>query len=540
MRWPTGKELETYVQLPLTEPIQSVIIAPHSQDTEGTVMKWSANQENVFDWVRDAAQRPTERMGLVVEAVAGSGKTTTITEAAKFIPVSAPSVFLAFNKSIAGELAQRLPNNIESRTLNSLGHRAVLSKFGNVALDANKTRKIIRELDDQCGLDGQDYVAKYYTGDIGNLVSKAKAHGLVPYESMNGEFACYESLAELKDFYNIYSECPDDVLFEFVIEALKVTVEQTNIIDFDDQLYFVVAFDIPVPQYQWIIVDEAQDLSMINREMLKKFLAATGKLIAVGDSRQAIYGFRGADSSSLDRIVEDFNAKKLPLDTTYRCPRKVVERAQKYVPEINCPDDAPEGSVQELEKFGLTDFTDTDLIVCRNTAPLIGTAYRLIRHNLPVRVQGRDIGKGLTSLVRKISGRAFKSMSMGKFEEKLAEWTRKQIDIAKRRDQEDRIEQIQDKADSLFAIINGADVETLEELCHVIDDLFNGTRGPTFSTVHRAKGLEAPRVFILDPQLMPSKFARKPWQVKQENNLIYVAVTRALESLCYIESRRLK
>jgi len=528
-----------YDKLDLHPAQESVMMVPQSRNDENTTMKWSTNQGNIFDWVKAAAAEPSKPAALVVEAVAGSGKTTTISEASRYIPVGDPSVFLAFNKAIATELGKRLPSNIESRTLNSLGHRSVLSKFGQVVIDTSKTRKIVRELESECGLDGEDYIAKYFTGDICNLVAKAKAHGLVPYESMNGELADYGSMLELKDFYNIYSECPDDVLIDFAIAALKVTVEQTNIIDFDDQLYFTVAFDIPVPQYAWIIVDEAQDLSHVNREMLKKFLAANGKIVAVGDSRQAIYGFRGADSSSLDRIAEEFSADRLPLDTTYRCPRKIVERAQQYVPEINCPDDAPDGTVEELEKFGLEEFIDTDLIVCRNTAPLISTAYRMIRNKMPVRVMGRDIGKGLVSLIKKLAKYNFKTITMGEFEKVLAKWMSKQIDVAKRRDQEDRIEAIQDKAESIFAIINGADVDTLEELCYIIDDLFQGDRGPIFSTVHRAKGLEAPRVFILDPGLMPSKFAQKGWQIKQENNLIYVAITRSLDTLCYIESKRL-
>lgn len=504
-------------------------------------MRWSDNQQNIFNWFKDAAQPVMQcvRRALVVEAVAGSGKTTTIAEAAKYIPVDQPSVFLAFNKSIATELGKKLPGNVESRTLNSLGHRAVMGKFGQVALDTGKTIKIVRELKDECGLDGMNYIAKYFAGDICNLVGKAKAHGLVPFENMNGELADYRTIGELKDYYNVYSECPDDVLFDFVLGALKATVQQTNIIDFDDQLYFVVAFDLPVPQYSWIIVDEAQDLSHINREMLKKFLARSGKLIAVGDSRQAIYGFRGADSSSMDRIRLEFDADRLPLDTTYRCPKKVVEKAQEFVPEINCPADAPEGTVEVLDKFELTDFVDEDLIVCRNTAPLISSAYRMIRHKLPVRVMGREIGKGLTSLIKKISGRQYHTMSMGDFEKKLNRWMTKQIKIAKRRDQEDRIEVIQDKAESLFAIISGSDVDTLPEICTIIDDLFQGDRGPRFATVHKAKGLEARRVFILDPQLMPSQFAQKDWQITQERNLIYVAITRSLDTLLYIESKRL-
>jgi DNA helicase-2/ATP-dependent DNA helicase PcrA len=59
----------------------------------------------------------------------------------------------------------------------------------------------------------------------------------------------------------------------------------------------------------------------------------------------------------------------------------------------------------------------------------------------------------------------------------------------------------------------------------------------TLSTVHKAKGLEFPTVFILDfDKYMPSKYAKRPWQIVQETNLIYVAITRAMERLVYINS----
>ena len=329
------------------------------------------------------------------------------------------------------------------------------------------------------------------------------------------------------------------MLFSFAQKALEADVRNTAIIDFDDQLYFVVAYNIGVPQYDWIIVDEAQDLSLVNRVMLDMFLGDTGILIAVGDSRQAIYGFRGADSSSMDNIVSTFNADKLPLSISYRCPRLVVEIAQGFVPEIQAADNAKDGVVSELDRFGLTEFVHEDLIVCRNTAPIVSSAYKLIRAGLPVRVAGRDIGRGLVSLVKKIAGRQFNRISMGDFEVRVQTWMKKQIDRAKEQDQEDRIESIQDKGESILAIVDGSDCTTLTELVRIIEDLFNGTNGPMFSTVHRAKGLEADRVFILDPHLMPSPGARKPWQRTQERNLQYVAVTRSRDTLNYIDSKNL-
>jgi len=72
-----------------------------------------------------------------------------------------------------------------------------------------------------------------------------------------------------------------------------------------------------------------------------------------------------------------------------------------------------------------------------------------------------------------------------------------------------------------------------------IDALFSDNRDGsvlTLATVHKSKGLEWDRVFILDPKLMPSKYARQQWQLDQETNIHYVAITRARQELYYIDS----
>ena len=497
--------------------------------------KWSRFQTAIFSWVI-AAAKSSDAAAAVVKAVAGSGKTTTIVEAAKYIPSGAPAVFLAFNKKIADELRMRLPAGIDAMTLNSLGYRAVKSKFPRAQVDADKVRKIIKKLRPIESIsEGREYEPKWYVSDIGGLVAKAKAHGLVPYESLNGELATMERWAELADFYGVISELPEDVLFEAAQKVLEANVRDTDTIDFDDQLYFTVIMNIAVSKYTWIIVDEAQDLSYINREMLKKFRAANGKVIAVGDDAQAIYGFRGADSSSLDKIVEEFGAEVLPLSISYRCPKLVVERAQQYVPTIESSPTAADGTVADLEKFSIADFLDTDMVVCRNTAPIIKAAYRLIRNRLPCRVMGRDIGAGLTSLVKRIAGRKFDSITIEDFELKLNDWMRREIEVLKRRDQDSKIESVQDKVSSLLEVIHGAECQTCAQIVAEINKLFEGNRGVTFCTVHRSKGLEARRVFILNPSLMPSKMAKKAWQIKQEINLLYVAITRSLDTLYFLE-----
>ena len=68
----------------------------------------------------------------------------------------------------------------------------------------------------------------------------------------------------------------------------------------------------------------------------------------------------------------------------------------------------------------------------------------------------------------------------------------------------------------------------------------NEKKGVVLSTIHKSKGLEADNVFILDVNLIPSKYATTKDQLKQERNLLYVAITRAKNKLIYINSNKTK
>jgi ATP-dependent exoDNAse (exonuclease V) beta subunit len=79
--------------------------------------------------------------------------------------------------------------------------------------------------------------------------------------------------------------------------------------------------------------------------LIKKSLRASGRLIAVGDKKQAIYGFRAADVKSLDLIRSDFDCVELPLSISYRCPTKVIELAKEFSPDIEASSTAAEGMI---------------------------------------------------------------------------------------------------------------------------------------------------------------------------------------------------
>jgi superfamily I DNA/RNA helicase len=481
------------------------------------MIKLSTYQQAVIDWVQTHVDNVGSMAALIVEAVAGSGKTFTIVKAAGLIPASAKSVFLAFNKKIADELGNKLPDHVESKTLNALGWGLCKWRMGkHLTIDRNKTYDLIDKLLPE--------EAREVKAELLNIMGKAKSHGLIP-SGMRTPSGTYEATddrwIELMRRYDVDPNgCGEDVFIRWANIILKAGLEEQNVLDFDDQLYMPVALDLAAWGYDWIIIDEAQDVSHVQRTLLQKFLKRNGRLIAVGDSRQAIYGFRGADSQSLANIGRVFKAETLPLSISYRCPRKVVEVAQQFVPHIECSDTAEDGEVLSPQDWA---------IESRTTAPLIELAYKCIAEGKKVHVMGREIGKGLINVIKKAAGKRVTTIE--DFRPKLDRWQERMVRKAEK--DEAKIAAIQDKVDCINILAAG--LTTIKELTDAIEAIFSDSvQGTTLATVHKAKGLEAPRVFILNPDSMPSRWARQEWQLEQERNLQYVAVTRALETLVYL------
>ena len=482
-------------------------------------MSWSTYQQAIFDFVAN------EQGSAIVEAVAGSGKTTTIVEALKHVPAGQRAGFVAFNKSIAQELGQRVPQGVDCKTLNGLGHGAVMKGIGKVQLDTQKTNKLAKEV-------VPEEHREVALAPVKQLVSAAKASGLDALYA-----GTEERWAALGEQFGIelpqYSEKDGTRLpvLQWASEVLELGVQRLATIDFDDQLYLPVRLSLPTPKYDVLFVDEAQDVSHIQRALVAQALKRGGRLIAVGDSRQAIYGFRGADSRSLANIQEQFAAVRLPLTVTYRCPRRVVELAQRYAPELQACEGAPQGTVDSVKQQALYDrVQEGDLILCRNNAPLLRLAYSLIAARVPCHVQGRDIGQGLVNLIKRL-----RRAKVGDMLAALDEWEASALQQAKDQENQARMDQIEDQAASIRTVAEMVNPEDpVGKLIEEIETLFGEQKGVTLSSVHRAKGLEAERVYILEPERMPSPRAKKDWELEQEENLIYVAYTRATKELWFV------
>jgi DNA helicase-2/ATP-dependent DNA helicase PcrA len=459
----------------------------------------------------------------IIDAVAGAGKTSTLIEG--FGRIAGNAIFLAFNKSIATALQARCPSHVSARTFHSLCYNPVLKSMGIRQVNVNKIDELLSTT-----LSETQY--RMYASFIKRLIGLARNAGLDAIEPLNGE-RLY-ALVELHDLQLENERASEAEAIELARRTLEVS-NREQAADFDDLLYFAVKNGVKLPRFDWVFVDEAQDTNAIQRAILRKLMGPNSRLVAVGDAAQSIYGFRGADSEAMNILAAEFNCQRFPLSVTYRCAQSIVRFAQQFVPEITAATGAPEGSVTEPESWEPKEIVPGDLVVCRNVKPLLGLGYAMLRQRLPVKILGSEIGNGLVTLLGKCSRG---TDSIDEATSRIEAWRDREVEKALSRKQEAKADAIEDKANTLIMLAEELpeNARTVAELTRVLRELFaEKVNAATLSTVHKAKGLEAHRVWWLCPSLCPSKWAKQPWQIQQEQNIQYVAVTRAARELRLIE-----
>jgi DNA helicase II / ATP-dependent DNA helicase PcrA len=460
----------------------------------------------------------------IIVAVAGSGKTTTGVKAVSKLPAGQSHVFLALNKSIATELGKR---GVNGRTFHSFCFSAVLRARGARDITQDKIRKLV-----DANLGDDD--ARDYGSYITRLVDLGRNIGIGCLVA--DEVQAWADLAATHDL-ELERESADPVRAIELARKLLVWSNESPMVDFNDLLYFAVKDGISLPKFDNVFLDEAQDTNAIQRAIVRKIMKPGARLFAFGDPAQSIYGFRGADSSSMDMIASEFGCLSLPLTVSYRCATNVVKFARKWVAHIEAAEGAPEGTVTSLgNKWDHKTFAAADLVVCRTTKPLVKAAYKLLKAGVAAHIMGREIGQGLAKLVTKMNAKGIDALVA-----KLQVYTDREVEKAIAKNQESKAEAIQDKTDCVLFLIESLPEtdRTVPELLDRIEAMFTDQAGAvTFATIHKAKGLEANRVFWLNSSQCPSKWARQEWQKKQEANLCYVAATRAKTDLVLIEEEK--
>lgn len=495
--------------------------------------KPSKYQQKIFDFV-------TKGIGnAVINAKAGSGKTTTLVEAMKLIPKKEKALFVAFNKSIEQELSARLKDydNVDVKTYHGLGFtllRNALYKTKSVRINEYKYTSFINNnvhiLSPNSELLNKD--------DLRTFKNNLKQ--IVDFCRFNLATSDKEILDVCKKYgiTPILNECD---IIPNILEWGKSNVDE---IDYTDMIWFCIEKDIKTRtyKYDYIFIDEAQDSSIMQQALIKKCFKRGSRFIAIGDDFQCINAFAGADQDAFKKFQKEPNTTVFELPITYRCPKAIVRHVREAVGvDIDAKENAIEGSINyDVNPY---DPKNNDMVLCRNTAHLVKLYMKYNRINKKSYLKGRNIAESFKSLLLQ-TGQDYLSRDMitdGVFPrlyERLFDMINKEIAITGI-DYEDVVNtrQIMDFIDTIKALEALSEgIVWKDDLIAKIDTIFtdNDKEGVCLSTIHKAKGLEADNVYILCSSLMPSKHAKKKWEIISEDNLIYVAITRARKTLNYI------
>ena len=488
----------------------------------------SKYQEAIFKEIIDIAVSPKIGRHIIVTADAGTGKTTTIEEGTKMIPSNFSILFVAYNKHIADNFIPKATKNTNVMTCHSLGYRAVIRKMQlsgkRVNIDAYKVHNLTKQILQNEFLELGQEESRNMQPIIIKVVSLLKST-LLPVNK--------ESVEYILETYNIDNEVNHDILTQICAKimlkcAAVFGMKDSSDIDFDDQIWLPIVHNLSVTQFDFVFVDETQDLNKSQLELILKAVKPGGSIIAVGDSNQSIYGFRGADVEAMEHMIERLNAKVLPLSICYRCPTSHITLAQKYVQSIEPSPYAKEGTIKNIKESELVNnVNEGDLILCRYTAPCVKYCLKVIKSGKKATVRGRDIMDSLISKVRKTKGTKMTDFLPNLKKDMLKEKANLES-VGK------SIESVIDRYETILVLAE--DCNDTNELIQKIQTIFSDSiTAITFSTVHRAKGLESNSICILKPSLMPSTYARTEKEFKQERNLQYISVTRSKDTLTFIE-----
>lgn len=401
----------------------------------------SEYQKAIVDAVKN------DKGNLLINAKAGSGKTSTLIMISDELTAAGnKSLFLAFNKTVADELSAKLStnSNVTVKTINALGYSFILSdlyrRYGRdgynykVLGDSVITKKLVK-----------NYIDLYYLQDImdakQDIVGDRRAFKDL-YDSIVDDFI---GLINFTRYYFINFNDESAIQKLMNNEAAKFTgslipsnginsvfplvqkVIQTRLdtylnpemgedgkpfieLDYIDQIYFPVYYRLRVPyKYKdfldYIEVDESQDLSILQQRLLQMLDNGKTRYIFVGDEKQAIYGFAGADTHSIDNVKFNFILKNLPLNICYRCPEKIVKLAQEIVPDIEFNKDRlDKGDIEVCPEDVLTDkLVPGDLVICRTNDRLLKLFTELsLQQHKKVKFKNNKIVKSIIRDIRDV------------------------------------------------------------------------------------------------------------------------------------------
>lgn len=558
--------------------------------------KLSAYQENILNTVKLTDKN------ILVDAKAGSGKTSTLILISEAIQKQGNKcLFLAFNKHIVEELKGKMDTtDCAVKTIHSLGYSYLRSflyrQYGQhykMDLDENKLREIVKHKFeeegyqqsviehniDKTGTELKDFI-RTLISETCHLINFCRFH-MTNYHEQDKvrklALSCCRTIIEENIGFDNYP-----TLVESVIDKLKNDFENPEIIDglptykvdFTDMIYFPVYYKMIPPwsirEYlDYVLIDECQDLSELQQEFLKT-LGNNSRFIFVGDEKQAIYGFAGADTKSIFKLTQRYDLEQLPLNICYRCPKKVIKLVQQEVlPTIEYNKERPDvGEVYCIERSEIIkNLEKNDVIITRRNSDLLRLFIDLsVKKKIQVRLLNKDLVNNVTNNLTRIVNSYIEKYNKGlNIEKELFEWMAekgipkqvlKQTNLDK--DVEDKIIQLMkdrknksitkqkhtvdylikcmteyktqgnynqknmetgelDELTAYYNIIESfidmfkqkVNALTVKDLITFIENFLSLNENkevPTLSTIHKMKGGEADNIFIYDYPRFPYKY----------------------------------
>lgn len=450
---------------------------------------------------------------IMMNALAGCGKTSTL-EAIDKIAKDKPALYVVFNKRNADEATERMLSTTAVRTFNGLGHRIWQDAIQpRLKLDTKKTYSIYKEICDE--VKGPAAKALWDAWDeVRRGIELAKALGYIP----EGAHPTAKGLLAQSAFHARLDESPDDLVSDLIDACLKRSIAQAyqGTIDYNDQIYMSALFTTAYPKYPLTLVDEYQDLSPVNHEVIRR-LVGNRRLIGVGDPNQNIYGFRGALRNGMSEAVTKFAMREMDLSISFRCPEAIVRNAWWHVPKFKWFNKG--GHVEILNTRSVSDIDSGSVFICRNNAPIFSFALRLLSSGHSVRIVGSDIGPRIIKTMEKLGD---ENLNQAGVLSAIDDWL--ELKLAK------ESKTAEDTAECMRVFARSG--SNLGQAIAYADHLFKQHGTIQLMTGHKSKGLEFPLVYHLDPQILGDS--------PQDKNLRYVIQTRSSDTYLEIASKNVQ
>lgn len=443
----------------------------------------------------------------MVEAAPGSGKSYTLVAVFNELQkrcTNTPKAVVAFSKQLEREISPKLPRGVGCSTLHAFGLKALKKHNQNIQMRGDKVARLAqRAWNAFHGYRAPSNAAPELLEALGQglnlswltLTSDAEVIARVQGEVVEENRDCIEwALPWMRD------------------EAEKQFHSRGDL-SFAEMIYYPATKNIKIEKYQFIGVDECQDLSAAALEMILKL---GDHYLMVGDPKQAIYEFAGADNASFERVKERINPVMLELPICRRSSKAVIATACQIYDAIQPMDTALEGEVRYCAKT--EEMVGGDMVLARHNQQLWECAFTLLGRGQAARIEGENMSLA-TRLIETFDEITKKNFS---FEDSVSSFHEHY--------QKNRSEEIKNQLLILQSTIDHG-ASSKEEIQMMVTEVIKGSDSEqpvTLCSYHRSKGLEADSVYVL--------FPAEEKEDGQEKNLRFVSATRAKEKMAFVAS----